>query len=244
MTKHLSVITLVTVLGACGATPSDVPPIVAKAMDFHGREAYESASITMTITSLSGSFRIETTRAGGRFEHVVTNAAGSVERRVRLTNDTIEEWRDGEAVALDPEGERGARAFVDARVFFPLLPFTLEGGDIRFEDRGLDMWDGTALQKVKVTFDPGTSGGSNDHYMFWFDSETGRLEQFGYDFGTGLRLRKAVEFQRVGGILFSTQANYAIDGLGLSVDILSPDYVAENMPLLSTVTISDITVEG
>ena len=240
-------ILLVTACAAhSGCTASDlppVPPIVAKAIDFHGGDVYDAARIAMTITSLSGSFRIEVTREGDRFEQVVTSASGQMERRVRLTNDTVEEWRDGAAVALDPVAQRAARSYVDARVFFPLLPFTLEGGDIRFEDRGLEMWQGRELHKVKVTFDPGTSGGASDNYMFWFDPDSGRVEQFGYDFGTGLRYRKAVEFDRVGGILFSTQENYAIDGSGLTVDALSPEYVAENMDLLSTVALSEIGVE-
>ncbi|GIT66591.1 MAG: hypothetical protein Ct9H300mP25_00630 [Acidobacteriota bacterium] len=54
------------------------------------------------------------------------------ERKVRLTNEHVTEWQDGMQITLDEEGERRARAFVDARVFFPLLPYTLKGGDIRF----------------------------------------------------------------------------------------------------------------
>ena len=244
VSRNLSATILLMVLGACGAPPPDVPKIVAKAIDFHGGAIYASARITMTITSLSGSFHVETIREGGRFVHVVRNVAGPVERQVRLTNDTVEEWRDGVAVALDQESERRAKAFVAARVFFPLLPFTLDSADVRFEEHGLDMWNGYELEKVKVMFNAGTSNGANDNYMFWFDPDTGRLEQFGYDFGAGLRLRKPVEFNRIGGILFSNQDNYAIDGVDLMVDLLSPEYVADEMHLLSNVIISDITVEG
>ncbi len=238
-------IPVVVLFGACDGSPSAAPSIVTKAIDFHGGDIYKAARIAMTITSLSGSFRIEATRESDRFEHVVTGTVGptQVERRVRLTNDTVEEWRDGAAVTLDSEGQRGAQSYVDARVFFPLLPFTLEGGDIRFEDRGLDVWQGRELHKVKVTFAPGTSNDADDSYMFWFDPESGRVEQFGYDFGTGLRYRRAVEFHRVGGVLFSTQENYAIDGGGLSVDLLSPEYAAENMDVLSSIELSDISVE-
>ena len=145
----------------------------------------------MTITSLSGSFRIEATRDGGRFEQVVVGTVGprQTERRVRLTNDTVQEWQDGSSLELDEEGERLARAHVNARVFFPLLPYSLSGGDIRFEDLGLDTWHGRDLHKVKVTFNPGTSNDADDSYMFWFDPDSGRIEQFGStltpDCGTG-----------------------------------------------------------
>ena len=231
-------------LAACGSgpgVPAGAPEIVATAIDFHGHDVFQSAQISLTITSLSGSFQIESTRQDGQFEYIVSDPRS--QRRVRLTNEVVEEWRDGVETTLDDEGARRARAFADARVFFPLLPFTLIGGDIHFEDLGLDRWDGRDLHKVRVSFTPGSSNDADDTYMFWFDPETGRVEQFGYDFSGGLRYRKAVEFTRVGGILFSNQENYAIDGERVSVDTLSPDYVAESMTLLSTVRLSEIEVE-
>lgn len=246
---RLTRIVIVSLLGgalaACapgaGGVPPDAPDIVAKAIEFHGNEAFQSSALSLTITSLSGSFQIASTREGGRFEYVVTDPRS--QRRVRLTNDVVEEWRDGVKMELDEEGARRARAFADARVFFPLLPFTLNGDAINFEDLGLEQWDGQALHKVKVSFTPGSSNDADDTYMFWFDPDTGRIEQFGYDFSGGLRYRKATAFNLVGGILFSDQENYAIDGERVPVDMLSPEYVAENMRLLSTVALSDITVE-
>ena len=232
---------------ACGTSSADpdLPDIVARAIEHHGGDLYEGSKISMTITSLSGSFQIDATRDGGQFEHVVTDPPrdGRPGRRVELTNDGVQEWRGGQELTLDAEGERRARAFADARVFFPLLPYTLKGGDIHFEDRGLETWDGRELQRMKVTFTPGTSNDADDAYTFWFDPETGRVEQFGYDFDNGLRFRKATSFQRVGGVLFSDQENYAVDGGKVPVDTLTPEYVAESMRLLSTVVISDITVE-
>ena len=270
--------------GSALSLPPNMPPIVAKSIEFHGGNLYEGSTITMTITSLSGSFKIEATRQGGQFDHAVigtnrqdierrvrvTNDAvqewrageevdldeegttrarafgtnrQDIERRVRVTNDAVQEWRAGEEVDLDEEGTTRARAFVDARVFFPLLPYTLNGGDVNYEDLGIDNWEGRDLHKVRVSFTPGTSNDADDGYMFWFDPETGQMEQFGYDFDGGLRFRKGVEFQRVGGVMFSTQGNYAIDGGRVPVDMLSPGYVAENMNLLSTVVISDVMVE-
>ena len=251
------VLVLASMLVACapGETPSGgaepaaadpgFPEIVTRAIEFHGGAVYDRSRMVMTITSLSGSFQIETTREGGAFEHIVTGTVGPdrAERRVRLTNDGVQEWRDGVETELDSEGERRARAYADARVFFPLLPYTLKGGDIHFEDRGLETWDGQELQRVYVSFTAGTSNDADDAYTFWFDPETGRVEQFGYDFDGGLRFRKATAFNRVGGVLFSDQENYAVDGGKVPVDTLTPEYVENEMELLSTVVISDITVE-
>ena len=224
--------------------PLNMPSIVAKSIEFHGGNLYEGSAITMTITSLSGSFQIEATRQGGQFDHaVIGTTREGVERRVRVTNDAVQEWRGGEEVELDEQEVTRARAFVDARVFFPLLPYTLNGGDVNYEDLGIETWEGRDLHKIRVSFTPGTSNDADDAYMFWFDPETGQMEQFGYDFDGGLRFRKGIEFQQVGGVIFSTQENYAIDGGRVPVGMLSPSYVAENMSLLSTVVISDVTVE-
>ncbi len=223
--------------------PPSTPAIVQQSIEFHGGALYEASTITMTISSLSGSFEIEPTRDGGQFEHIVTGTRDDTERRVRLTNDTVQEWRNGEEIDLDEETATRARAYVDARVFFPLLPYTLKGGDIQFDDLGLETWHGRDLHKVRVSFTPGTSNDADDAYIFWFDPDTGQMEQFGYDFDGGLRLRTATSFERVGGVLFSTQENYAIDGGRVPVNMLSPEYVEENMELLSTVTVSNMSVE-
>ncbi|MCY4074173.1 MAG: hypothetical protein OXH04_01940 [Acidobacteria bacterium] len=233
---------------ACGraaALDPDLPEIVARSIAYHGGPLYASSRMSMTITSLSGSFGIEAMRDGGSFEYIVTNPARGdrPERRVRLTNDGVTEWIGGVESELDAEAERRATAFVNARVFFPLLPYTLNGGDIHFEDRGLDRWAGRDLHRVRVSFTPGTSNDADDAYTFWFDPETGRVEQFGYDFDNGLRFRRATSFERVNGVLFSDQDNYAVDGGKIPVDTLTPDYVVGNMRLLSEVRISDVTVE-
>ena len=130
-----------------------------------------------------------------------------------------------------------------ARVFFPFLPHSLAGVDAFQEDLGLETWTGRSLHKVKVTFRAGTSTDAGDSYILWFDPESGRVEQFGYDFAGGLRFRQATEFTRAGGMLFSDQENYAIDGERIPVDVLTPEYVDENMELLSVVKISNISVE-
>ena len=233
---------------ACGPAPAPGPPlpeIVEKAIAYHGGDLYERSRIRMTISSLSGSFDIEAMRDGGTFDYIVTNPAAGErpERRVQLTNDGVTEWIDGVQSTLDDESVQRATAFVNARVFFPLLPYTLKGNDVLFEDRGIDRWEGRDLHRMKVTFNPGSSNDADDAYMFWFDPDTGRIEQFGYDFDNGLRYRRAISFERVNGVLFSDQDNYAVDGGKVPVDTLAPDYVASTMGLLSTVRISDVTVE-
>lgn len=224
-------------------------PIVDKAIAFHGGDIYENSTIAMTVTSLSGSFDIVAVRNGGAFDNTVTGEVGretKVNRKVRYTNDTIERWDEGEVVELDEENAQRARDFVNARVFFPMLPYTLKGENVFKEDLGIENWEGRDLHKVRISFVPGTSTDADDVYMFWFDDATGEMVMFGYDFVVGdggLRLRKVTDTQRVGGVLFSDQENWAVDGQGYSVDSLSPEYVQENMEVLSTVKLSNIDVQ-
>ncbi|MCY4119733.1 MAG: hypothetical protein OXG72_02285, partial [Acidobacteria bacterium] len=111
--------TAIAVSAACGGSAApdpNLPEIVARSIAYHGGALYESSRMTMKITSLSGSFDIEATRNGGEFEFIVTDPARGdrPERRVRLNNDGVTEWRGGEEVELDAEGERRAAAFANA----------------------------------------------------------------------------------------------------------------------------------
>ncbi len=223
-------------------------PIVDKAIEFHGGDLYESSIMSLTITSLSGGFDM-VANLGDQFDYTVTGEVGREEkylRKVHFTNTSVREWRDGEEVELDDETSQRARDFVNARVYFPFLPYGLNGDDVFKEDLGIETWEGKPLHKVRVSFKPGTSTDADDAYMYWFDPETGRVEQFAYDFKVGnggLRFRKPVKFTRVGGVLFSDQENYAVNGQGFSVNSLTPDYVKTEMKLLSTIRISNVKIE-
>jgi len=89
-----------------------MPPIVAKAIEFHGGSLYEWSSMKMTISSLSVSFQIEATHQGVQFDNSIIGTIGrDIERRVRVTNDAVQEWRGGNEVDLDETGTTRARAF-------------------------------------------------------------------------------------------------------------------------------------
>ena len=231
---------------ASGSEKPTSLPIVDRAIEFHGGDIYEASRTALTVTSRSGSFDLLVTRNGGEFDYTVTGKVGrdQVDRKVHYTNTSVERWDNGEPFELDEETAQRARNFVNARVYFPFLPYGINGAEVYREDLGLDIWEGKELHKVRVSFEPGTSTDAADQYMYWFDPETGEMAMFGYDFTNGLRLRKVSGSQRVGGVLFTDQENYAIDGQGFSVLQLTPDFVAENMELLSTVKLSNVEVQG
>lgn len=233
-----------------GADPTpEMPEIVERSIAFHGGEVLEHAEVELTLRSLSGAARIEAWTDGPLFDYTVTAPTRDGERKVRYTNREGENrvflWRDGEPVELSGDEADGYRDWLMAKVYFPFLPFRLADPSVYFVDRGLETWGDRELHRVKVTFTPGSSTHAEDQYAYWFDPETGRMEQFAYSFHTGdggLRLRRATDFERVGGVLFSDQENLGVNGPGHSVDQVDAGFAEDEMEPVSTVEVEDIEV--
>ncbi len=220
-------------------------PIVDRAIAHHGGERYSRTETALTLSSRSGSFDLVVRRHGGAYDYTVRRRGEGGEQVVRVTNDRVERWRDGQAVPVPEEEAQRWRDFAFARVYFPFLPYGLNDPSVYKEDLGPEEWDGRKLHKVKVTFAPGSSTEADDQYLYWFDPETGRVELFAYSFDGnpgGLRFRRAVNHRRVGGILFFDQENLGVDQDGLTVDQITPAFVAERMQPISTVTLENIDV--
>lgn len=227
---------------------SDARAIVEKAVAFHGGERFEASETSFVIASKSGEFRVEVRRDGGLYRHAVVADTREGERRVTVTNDTVEVTVDGKPRRLPAAEEQRWRDHVSARVWFPFLPYGLLSEGVYLHDRGLEEWPaeggGTReLHRVKVTFQPGSSTDADDEYLFWFDPETGRLEQLAYSFAGGLRFREAKNFRRVGGLLFSDQENLGVDEEGRRVDEITPELVATELEPISTIELREIEVE-
>lgn len=220
--------------------------VVDRAIAFHGGELYERSETALTITSRSGSFRVISRVQGDLFDHtVVGTTRDGVERKVRSTNETVELWLDGAPQEVPPEREQRWRDMVNARVYFPFLPYRLNDPGVRKRDLGFEEWDGRRLRKLEVTFESGTSTDAEDEYLYWFDPETGRLEQFAYSFHTGnggLRLRRGFNYRRVGGILFMDSENWGVNGQGRRVEEVTPELLEKELEKISTVTVTDIEV--
>ena len=218
--------------------------IVDRSIAFHGGQVYRHSRSSLQLCSKSGCYRVVAKIDGGIF---AIEAAGQVRehhRRVRITNDLVEYWQDGIAMEMAADRARSLRNWVMARAYFVFLPFRLDDDSVIQQDLGLEVWNGRPLQKVKISFVAGSSSGADDEFLYWFDPETARLEQFAYSFSGdpgGLRFRRAFNYRRVGGILFFDQENRGVEGNGLNVDGIRPDSVAD-WDLVSTVVLQEIEV--
>ncbi|HUF78087.1 MAG TPA: DUF6503 family protein [Thermoanaerobaculia bacterium] len=221
-------------------------PIVVQAIEHHGGELFKATESAFEIVSKSGAFRVEVRRDGGLYRHAVEADTREGRRRVEVTNDEVRLRVGGEPRPVPAEEERRWRDHVAARVWFPFLPYGLLGDGVHLHDQGLEEWPAEGgprrLHKVKVTFEPGSSSDADDEYLFWFDPETGRLEQLAYSFDGGLRFRRAKDFRRVGGLLFADHENLGIDQEGRRVDEVTPELVEKEMKPISVIELRDIQV--
>lgn len=248
---------LIVVLGVTGSgwslellvtsTPVKVArlEIVDRSIQYHGGDLYSHSDTSLQVCSLSGCYWVSARIDGGLYELEAVGEVRGVKRRVRATNDSLKRWNDDALVPTDRERQRVLRDWVMARVYFCFLPFRLNDESVFKEDLGIEIWEGKPLHRVKVTFVPGSSSDAEDEYVFWFDPESGRVEQFAYSFAGspgGLRFRRAFNHRRVGGILFFDQENWGIDAPDLSVDQIDPEFV-RSLVRVSTVELENIRVE-
>lgn len=228
------------------AEPSTQSAIVDKAIAFHGGDLYEHSEVELDVCSRSGCFHIRSHRDGGLFDYEVRGKVRDHVRRVHWTNETLKIEKDGEPQTVAAKDEQAFKDWVNARIYFPFLPYRLNDPSVYKRDLGTETWGDKTLRKIKVTFEAGSSTDASDEYMYWFDPETGRLEQFAYSYEGnpgGLRFRQLINYRRIGGILFFDQQNLGAEGPGLSVDQITPEF-AESMRKVSVVELKNIEVEA
>lgn len=246
---RLGLALLLAVAGSQTASALEPPKarrleIVDRAIEFHGGEVYTRSATSLRLCSASGCFDVEAKVEGGTFDHVVSGSSRGVARKVRIDNDTVEVWENGEPIAVELERRQAYRDWVMARVYFCFLPFRLNDDSVYKRDLGLEEWNGRRLHKVEVTFEPDSSTDAGDQYLYWFDPDTGRLEQFAYSFTGnpgGLRFRRAFNYRRISGILFFDQENWGAEGGELAVGDLDPAAV-KRLRRVSTVELRQIAV--
>lgn len=224
---------------------AEVPPIVLKAIEFHGGEAYQHSRTQLDMCSKSGCFHVSSSVRGDQFDHEVSGLSRDTHVKVRMTNETVERWFDGQPSPM-PEGrEQDYRDWAMARIYFCFLPYRLTDPGVRHKDLGLVDWEGRQLHLVEVSFKPGSSTDANDMYRYWFDPESGRLELFAYSYEGepgGLRFRRLENHRREGGILFFDQENLGVEGEDVHIGLITPEYVKEAMRPVSKVTLRNIRV--
>jgi hypothetical protein len=247
-TRALSHRLLGAIVATLAASPSPAQEgleIVRRSIEHHGGALYESSLLRFRLCSGSGCYDVEVETDGGLYRQRVAGPVRAGHREVEATNDGVRHWQNGVEMPVTEADEQRLRDWVSARTYFALLPYKLADPGVRQQDLGLERWGERQLHRVKVTFRAGSSTDADDEFLFWFDPETARLEQFAYSFlGSpgGLRFRPLENHRRVGGILFFDQQNLGVDADGLSVDRIDPSFVERSMRAVSQVRLDGIEV--
>lgn len=233
--------------GSSAAVPrEEIPPIVERSIAYHGGPAYESSEVEMTLCSGSGCYKLSVWRRDGLYRHRVAGPVASGRREVEVTNRSVVRFTSEGAVEVsDPAEAQRLRDWATARVYFVFLPYRLQDPSVLYRDLGKERWGERVLHKVKITFRARSSSDAEDEYLFWFAPGTARLEQFAYSYqGSpgGLRFRRLGNYRRIGGILFFDQENLGIEGEGLTVDRITPEFVDRQLRRVSTVELDEIEV--
>jgi len=227
------------------AAPVERLPIVDKAIAFHGGDLYRSTETGLDVCSRSSCIHVRARLDGDAYEFEVEGRQERFRRRVLWNDERLEVFEGGKPVAVAAGQEQHFKDWGMAYVYFPFLPYRLNDPSVFKEDQGPETWDGRDLHRVKVTFTPGSSTDASDEYVYWLDPKTGRVEQFAYSFKGdpgGLRFRRGQSYRRVGGILFFDQTNLGAEGDDLTVDQITPSFVAERMKEVSVVTLKNVEV--
>jgi hypothetical protein len=220
--------------------------IVARAIEHHGGEVYARSETSLELCSRSGCYSMRVRTDGGIYRHEVSGPFRGRRRTVVADNETVSVSLDGERLPVTEGSGQALRDWATARIYFAFLPYRLDDPSVVQQDLGLETWHGRRLHKVKVSFVAGSSTDASDEYLYWFDPVTARLEQFAYSFeGSpgGLRYRRLSNYRRVGGILFFDQSNLGVEGAGLSVDQITPEFVEERMRAVSEVRLRNLEVK-
>ncbi len=244
---YLIAVLLLVSSSSAGATPAEHSTVIDRAIEHHGGELYRSSVTELEICSKSGCSQVRAEVDGDRFDYRVTGRTRGGERTVHWTNQSLEVRQAGEVVPVAPEQAQAYKDWAMARIYFCFLPHRLDDPSVLAEELGTEDWNGRMLQKVKVTFSPGSSTDAADEYMYWLDPETGQIEQFAYSYEGdpgGLRFRRALDHRRVGGLLFFDQENLGAEGKGLRVDHIDPSFVSTRMRPISKIELKSIEVRS
>jgi hypothetical protein len=220
-------------------------PLVDRSILFHGGELYRSTETRLLLCSKSGCFEVTARLDGGLYTYTVTGMVSAVKRTVVASNDQLAWTQNGERRPVPTEFDQRLRDWVMEKVYFCFLPYRLNDPGTFKEDRGLEVWSDRQLHKIKVTFQADPGDRPPDEYLYWFDPESARLEQFAYRYSGspgGLRFRRLINFRKVGGILFADQENWGVEGDEFVVDQVTQKFIENRMRLVSQVSLKDIGV--
>lgn len=234
---------MLLVLTSCSGTLSDPQKIVDKAILAHGGDQYLHTEIEFDF----------------RNRHYITRRNGGVYSKERifrdsvsvthdiLTNDGFTRRINGQVVAIPDSMAAKYTASVNSVIYFALLPYALNDPSVNKKLLGTAEMEGRPYYKIQVTFGEDGGEGHQDTFYYWIHQKDFTVDYLAYhyleDGKWDIRFRKALNRNKVGGILFQDYINYKPTNSGQSFTEVEELFKSNKLTELSRIELKNITVK-
>jgi hypothetical protein len=230
-------------VSSCSDRLSDPQEIIDQCIRVHGGDKYLQAEIGFDFRDR----HYITRRNGGVFskERIRKDSTGVIHDI--LTNGGFIREINGKTAAIPDSMAVKYTASINSVIYFALLPYALNDPSVNKTFLGTTQMDGQPYYKVQVTFGPDAGEGHQDIFYYWIHQKNFTLDYLAYhyleDGKWDTRLRKALNRNTVGGILFQDYINYKPDKPDQPFEQVEEMFKSQTLVELSRIELKNITVK-
>jgi len=228
------------VIWAC--TADKAKTIVDSAIETHGGDAFRSFQLSFDFRDR----HYTASRNNGVFRYTRTFTDSTGHIRDVLDNNGLRRFRNDTLVNLPPDRSTAFTNSVNSVIYFALLPFGLNDKPVRKEWLGERVIGDEPYDMIRVTFDTGQSDDIHDDiYLYWFHRDRKTMDYLAYSYkteGGGIRFRRAVNSQPVGGILLQDYENFRPSSDTISLERLPDLFLSGELMKVSDIHLENVSV--
>ncbi len=242
--KKLILLLFVSVFAiSCQQKELTAEDIIDKTIEKAGGENYKKAEISFKFRDAE----YKSTRDGGKFqfERFITDSTGTEFHDV-LNNEGFTRTRRDSVIQLSDSMKTVYGNSVNSVHYFVQLPYGLKDEAVNKKLLGKDSIEGEEYYEIEVSFQASEEvTDPEDVYLYWIHTRDFTIDYLAYSFeveGGGVRFRRALNPQTIGGIRFVDYENYKADDAGVPLDDLDKLFEKRELELLSMIENRDIEV--
>jgi hypothetical protein len=232
MKKIFLLLSLYICFACSQANDSKAKQLIESCVQAHGGDAYQQFGISFDFRKYN--FIIKNDSKGYQYERKTEDSLKNIIQDV-IINNRFERKINDKVQVLSAKDESKFKESTNSIAYFVLLPYKLLDPAVQSEFVGTKTLEGNQYDKIKIWFKK--EGGGKDHddvFCYWINQKTHTLDYLAYDNG-GPRFRKAINRQKIGGIVFQDYENYAIADSSLLTSDYDTFFAAGKAKLLSKI---------
>ncbi|WP_422348202.1 DUF6503 family protein [Flagellimonas sp.] len=216
--------------------------IVDKSIEVSGGLLYKTHGSSFKFRGRKYSSRMEN---GKKVLERITYLDSVIVKDVK-TNSNLKRYFNDSLVSLPDTLAFKYANSVNSVHYFSRLPYGLNDRAVNKELLGIEAIKGVPYFKLKVTFEQEGGGKDfDDTYIYWFNTETFKVDYLAYDYhtdGGGQRFREAYNERFVEGIRFVDYNNFKPKTKGTPLLEIGKMFEEGGLELLSKIELTDIEV--